>query len=247
MLRLDLVDISVHEMNAEVLLQVFLPYHDSSNFARILAILTLPTTSPYHAPFSALAKKAQPVPREYIVSAISSARDPSLRLLTDVATSVQSAIDEDVVHRALLAFWTASLVDLLERSRTSGRIPEGVVKILVAAFVTLLSRQGAGPEVSAAVYPPLVLLARCVRLADAPFAAVIEALLTPGTGANPSQRVLTLLVLLDQRKGWEGGMGQDAAARLVKISQLGELLVAAMQKYGFETAIQVVVAALTEE
>jgi U3 small nucleolar RNA-associated protein 10 len=233
-------------MNAEVLLQVFLPYHDSSNFARVLAILTLPTTSAYHAPFAALAKKAQAVPREYIVSAISSARDPSLRLLTDVATSVKAAIDEDVVHRALLAFWSASLVDLLERHKATGRVPEGVVKILVEAFVTLVSRHAAGPEVNAAVYPPLVLLARCVRLADAPFAAVVEALLTPGTGANPSQRILTLLVLLDPRKGWEG-LGENAPVRLAKIPQLGELLVAAMHKYGFGNAVSAVVSALVED
>jgi U3 small nucleolar RNA-associated protein 10 len=233
-------------MNAEVLLQVFLPYHDSTNFARILAILTLPNTSVYHAPFAALAKKAQSVPREYIVSAISSARDPSLQLLTNVAGSVAAALDEDVVHRALLAFWSASLVDLLERYKTTGRVPEGVVKILVEAFVTLTSRHAAGPEVNAAVYPPLVLLARCVRLADAPFAAVVEALVTPGTGANPSQRILTLLVLLDPRKGWEG-LGEGAPAALAKVPQLGELLVAAMQKYGFENAVSVIVAALAED
>lgn len=242
---LELTVCSVHEMNADTLLQVFLPYHDSQNFARVLAIISLPSTSPYAAPFAALTKKAQPVPREYIVTALSSARDPSLHLLTDVAGSLVRALDENTIHRALLGFWTATLVDLLERSRTT-RVAEGVVKVLVEAFVTTLSRTNTGSEVNAAVYPPLVLLSRSVRLADGPFAAVVEALLTPATGANPSQRVLTLLVLLDQRKGWQG-LGEDAPARLAKIPQIGELLVAAMEKYGFEAALQTVVGALIED
>ncbi|KAL1412540.1 snoRNA-binding rRNA-processing protein utp10 [Vanrija albida] len=238
----------VHEFNTEVLLQAFLPYHDSPNFARILAILSLPTSSPYSAPFAPLVKAAQQVPREYITTAVSSARDPSLRLLTDVAESVKTAVDEKTVHRALLAFWTATLVDLLERSRSSsGRISEGVVKVLVETFVTLLSTPNAGPEVNAAVYPPLVLLTRTVHLSDPAFLAVIESLLTPNSGANPPQRLLTLLVILDQRKGWEGGLGDDAAARLAKIPQIGDLLVAAIDKYGFVEATKSVVGALLED
>lgn len=236
-------------MNAETVLQVFLPYHDSPNFARILAILDLSKTSPYNAPFAALAKRAQPVPREYITNAVSSARDPSLRLLTDVCSSVRDVLEENTVHRALLAFWTATLVDLLERARNGagGRVPEGTVKVLVETFITLLSTRRAGPEVNAAVYPPLVLLSRSIKLSDAPFAAVVEALLTPNTGAEPSQRVLTLLVLLDGRKGWNKGLGSAAASNLAEIPQLGQLLVAAMEKYGFETALQTIMRALLQD
>lgn len=235
-------------MNAEVVLQVFLPYHDSQNFARMLAILTLPNSSPYHAPFAALAKKAQPVPRDYITNAVSSARDPSLRLLGDLVGSVKTALNEDVVHRALLAFWSATLVELIQRARTGagGRMAEGVVKLFVEAFVTLLSTTRAGPEVNAAVYPPLVLLTRTVYLADAPFAAIADALLTPATGADPSQRLLTLLVVLDQRKQFTS-FGDDAAKHLASIPQVDGLLTAAMEKYGFETAMKAIVGALGDD
>lgn len=235
-------------MNADALLQVFLPYHDSQNFARMLAILSLPKTSPYHAPFSALSKKAQPVPREYITNAVSSARDPSLRLLGNLVGSVKAALDEGVVHRALLAFWSATLVDLIQRARTGagGRMPEGVVKLFVEAFATLVTTTRAGPEVNAAVYPPLVLLTRTVYLADAPFGVLADALLTPATGADPSQRLLTTLVVLDQRKNFTG-FSEDAAKRLNFIPQLGGLLIAAMEKYGFETAMQAIVGALGDD
>lgn len=98
----------------------------------------------------------------------------------------------------------------------------------------------------AAVYPPLVLLTRSVTLADGPFQAIVSSLLTPSSYANPSQRVLTLLVILNDRPSWTGGLGDDAPVQLVKIKELGEILVAAMEKYGFEFAIKIVVSVLLE-
>ena len=129
----------VHEMNAETLLQVFLPYHQSPNFPRILAILTIPMTSPYHAPFASLIKSAQPLPRTYVTTAISPERDRSLRLLTDVIGMVKQALDEGVMHRALLAFWTSTMVEMLEKARTGKGVNEGMVKKMVEAFVTILT------------------------------------------------------------------------------------------------------------
>jgi len=135
-------------MNADTVLQVFLPYHESPNFARMLAILSFSTTSPYHAPFSALTKKAEPIPRSYITTVISPARDPSLHLLSDVVGLVKQAMDEGVVHRALLTFWTATIVDLLEKGRAGAEISENTVKILVEAFVIILSTKEGGQDVN---------------------------------------------------------------------------------------------------
>lgn len=138
-------------MNTEVLIQIFLPYHESPNFPRMLAILTVPTTSIYHAPFHPLIKNAQPLPRSYITTAISPAKERTLRLLQDVVNLVPKAIEEKTVHRALLAFWSATMVELLEKSRSGKGVTEGLVKVLVEAFVNILSTPEAGPEVSVSV------------------------------------------------------------------------------------------------
>jgi U3 small nucleolar RNA-associated protein 10 len=66
--------------------------------------------------------------------------------------------------------------------------------------------------------------------------------LTPLTGANPAQRTLTLLVLLDDRKGWTGGLGEQAPESLAKVKLLGETLAAVMATYGFASALPVLVA-----
>lgn len=135
-------------MNVETLIQVFLPYHESQNFPRMLSILTIHPTSIYHAPFQPLIRSAQPVPRSYIVTAISPAKEPSLRLLRDVVGSVHLALQEGVAHRALLAFWSASIIELLESGRNGKGVKEGVVVALVEAFVEILSTPGAGQDVN---------------------------------------------------------------------------------------------------
>jgi U3 small nucleolar RNA-associated protein 10 len=249
-------------MNAEVVLQVFLPYHQSPNFPRMLSILTLPQISRYHAPFAPLIKSPQPIPRSYITQAVSPARDRSLRLLTDVAGMVQTALEDNTVHRGLLAFWSATMVELIEGERAGEGVSEGLVKVLVEAFVTILETPKAGQDVNvglsisfsdfhaygqAAVYPPLVLLIRSVRLADGVFLALLSALLSPSSGAEPTQRILTLLFILNERQDWEGGLGDRACAKLCKIKGLANILIGSIEKYGFEEAVQVVVDSLLNE
>lgn len=249
-------------MNAETVLQVFLPYHQSPNFPRMLSILTIPQKSRYHAPFSPLIKNAQPLPRSYITQSISPSRDKSLRLLLDVAGLVQAAIVEGTVHRGMLAFWSATMVELIESERSGKGVSEALVKVLVEAFVGILEAPKAGPDVNvrnfspsprvslttqAAVYPPLILLSRSVRLADGPFLALLSALLTPSSGAQPSQRGLTLLFLLNERKDWDQGLGEGGCARLCKIKGLGKLLIGALDQYNFTDAVRIVTRTLLDE
>ncbi|WVR07984.1 hypothetical protein IAU60_005027 [Kwoniella sp. DSM 27419] len=236
----------IHEMNAEVLLQVFLPYHESPNFPRILAILTIPKTSPYYAPFFPLIKDPQIVPRTYIARAISPAKDKSLHLLTDIAGLVQQAIKEKVTHRALLTFWTSVMIDLIDGGKAGKGLPEVLVKSLVETFVIILSMSNSGEDVNAAVYPPLVLLTRSVTLVDDAFLAVVSSLITPSSGANPSQRMLTLLVIFNDRPTWLGGLGDDASKHLGKVKQLGDILIAAMEKYGFDSAVKTILNVLLQ-
>jgi U3 small nucleolar RNA-associated protein 10 len=64
--------------------------------------------------------------------------------------------------------------------------------------------------------------------------------LTPSSGADTSQRILTLLVVLNDRKDWQGGLGEDGADRLSQYKELPGLLTASMEKYDFNHALSVV-------
>ncbi len=104
----------------------------------------------------------------------------------------------------------------------------------------------ADPKFQAAVYAPLILLTRTVRLADGPLLALLSAVVNPSNKADPAQRLLTLLMILDNRPGWTQGLGPDGASCLIRIKMLGQNLVAAMDRYGFEKGMETVFKLLIE-
>lgn len=59
--------------------------------------------------------------------------------------------------------------------------------------------------------------------------------------------MLTLLVILNDRPVWSLGLGEHATENLAKVSQLGGILVAAMNKYKFEKALNIVVKSMLEK
>ena len=75
---------------------------------------------------------------------------------------------------------------------------------------------------------------------------LVSALLTPDTGAEVSQRLFTLLIILNDRKGWEGSLGEHGPEHLAKIPQLGQMLAAVLEKYDFVHALSVVLPVMVE-
>lgn len=137
----------VHEMNVGAVIQAFLPYHESSQFPRILAILKLDTKSPYYNLLHPLQKTPQTLDRALLVRYMSPAKDSSLFVLQDVMNLLAQAEQEKAVHRALVNFWGAVMLDFVDRMRLEKNgIPEPVVKVLVEGFIRVLSCQHGGPD-----------------------------------------------------------------------------------------------------
>lgn len=137
----------VHEMNTGAVIQAFLPYHESSQFPRILAILKLDQKSPYYNLLHPLQKSPQVLDRALLVRYMSPAKDSSLFILQDIMNLLAQAEHERAVHRALINFWGAIMLDFVERMRSEKNgIPEPVVKILVEGYIKVLSCQHGGPD-----------------------------------------------------------------------------------------------------
>lgn len=97
------------------------------------------------------------------------------------------------------------------------------------------------------MYPPLILLTRSTYLADEPFSAILTALLTDDSGADASQRLLTLLVILNDRTGWDQGLDSEAVEALARVPGLESLLLAAMERYDFTQALSVLLSEMVKE
>jgi U3 small nucleolar RNA-associated protein 10 len=145
----------VHELNVDAVIDSFLPYHDSPQFARMLAIIRLESThkSPYFSLLHPLQKSPQTLDRSLLIRYMSPAKDKSLFVLQRILALVPKAAEEDAIHRTLLNFWGAILVEFLEKIRGEGGVPENVVKALVEGFVRslIVERGGADFAVSQSI------------------------------------------------------------------------------------------------
>ncbi|KAJ9119655.1 hypothetical protein QFC22_003365 [Naganishia vaughanmartiniae] len=188
----------VHEMNVGAVIQAFLPYHESSQFPRILAILKLDQKSPYYNLLHPLQKTPQVLDRALLVRYMSPAKDPSLFVLQDVMNMLAQAEQERAVHRALVNFWGTAILDFVERMRMEKNgIPEPVVKILVEGYIRALSCQHGGPDFAPAIYPSLLLCVRSVPLAAGPFTVILRAL-SVNRDVDIAHRLITLMIVLEQ-------------------------------------------------
>jgi len=94
----------------------------------------------------------------------------------DVAGMVQVALADNVVHRGLLAFWSATMVELIESERSGKGVGEGLVKVLVEAFVGILETPKGGQDVNVSL-----LIASSILQADIRTVSRLPSLDSAGT------------------------------------------------------------------
>lgn len=140
-------------MNVDAVIDAFLPYHDSNQFPRILSILRLEKKSPYYTLLHPMQSAPQPVDRTLLLRYMSTSKDKSLTLLTRIMAFLPKAEEEGVVSRTMLNFWSATLVDFVERLRNEKGLGENVVKVLVEGFVQALACKRGGADFAVSLYP----------------------------------------------------------------------------------------------
>lgn len=202
----------IHEMNTDSCLRAFLPYHEAPQFPRMLAILRLEQSSPYYYLLHPLQKSPQPLSRELLIRYMTVQKDPSLAMLRDVLAMLPAAAQSS--HRTLLNFWSATLVEYIERIRQGG-IPDAVVKVLVEGLVTALNVTKSGSDYPTAIYPAVLILVRSVRLAPEPFSVLLDSLAV-NQDVNIAHRLITLMIMLDnapeervELHGWDSVLEAD--------------------------------------
>jgi U3 small nucleolar RNA-associated protein 10 len=122
----------INEFNLEDVLALFLPYHESPHFAKMVTILHIPENSTWSflRPFKSA---AQSLPRVPLVT--------EMLKNTDVARFVAKLVPESIkkgyCHRTLLAFNAACLHDFMLRS---ARLDEGTMTFILAALLEPLQQ-----------------------------------------------------------------------------------------------------------
>ncbi|KXN83997.1 U3 small nucleolar RNA-associated protein 10 [Leucoagaricus sp. SymC.cos] len=123
----------IHEFNVENLLALFLPYHDTAQFAKLVTILHVKPSSTWSflLPFKSA---AQNVPRVSLVTEMLRNTDVA-RFITSL---LPSALKENRSHRVLLAFNAATLHEFIFRSKA---LSEGTMAYLLPALLEPLEKK----------------------------------------------------------------------------------------------------------
>ncbi|KAJ7222324.1 hypothetical protein GGX14DRAFT_663256 [Mycena pura] len=163
----------INEFNVEPVLALFLPYHESPHFTKMLSILHVKPNSTWSflIPFKSA---AQHVPRASLVAEMLKNSDVT-RFIVNL---LPSAIKGNCSHRTLLAFNAATLHDYLARAKA---LDEGTVAHLLPAFMEPLQNRSD----ALGSYILMSALAQVCLLTPAALKAIIAAM------ANCARRVAT--------------------------------------------------------
>ncbi|EIN05935.1 hypothetical protein PUNSTDRAFT_137420 [Punctularia strigosozonata HHB-11173 SS5] len=122
----------IHEFNVESVIALFLPYHESPHFAKMVTILHIrdhPTWR-FLQPF---AKAGKSLPRTALVTEMLK----SPELTRSAVSLLPAALRAQHVHRTLVAFTAGTLLEYISRSEG---LSEGVLAMLIPAFLAPLEK-----------------------------------------------------------------------------------------------------------
>ncbi|KAF8192665.1 hypothetical protein K438DRAFT_2017867 [Mycena galopus ATCC 62051] len=168
----------INEFNVESVLGVFLPYHESPHFAKMLSILHIKSNSTWSflLPFKAA---AQNVSRLSLVTEMLKNSDATRFIVNLLPTAIKT----NCSHHTLLAFNAATIHDYLTRTKT---LDEGILAHLLPALLEpLQQRSEVNKDAILGSYILLAALAQVCQLAPLALKTIINLM------ASSARRVAT--------------------------------------------------------
>lgn len=140
----------INEFNVEDVLFLFLPYHDTPHFAKMVTILRVESDAPWNF-LNAYKSAARSVPRSALVTEMVR----NVAVARFVASALPKAVKDRTAHRALVAFHTAALFEYISRIKAPD---DGVLAFLLPAMLEPLQHNAAQAGTKDVVLSNYVLL-----------------------------------------------------------------------------------------
>ncbi|KAF8064012.1 hypothetical protein FPV67DRAFT_198389 [Lyophyllum atratum] len=175
----------INEFNVEAVLSLFLPYHESTHFTKMISILHIKQNSTWSflLPFKSA---AQNLPRMSLVNEMLRNSDVS-RFVTSL---LPSALNEARSHRVLLAFNAACLHDFISWSQV---LNEGTVAYLLPALLAPLQQGNAIKDAILGSYVLLSALSQKCHISPAALNAILSAMTSCVEQVSAKQYTNTVL------------------------------------------------------
>ncbi|KAG6866337.1 hypothetical protein C0991_005804 [Blastosporella zonata] len=186
----------INEFNVEAVLSLFLPYHESPHFTKMISILHIKPNSTWSflLPFKSA---AQNLPRMSLVSEMLRNTDVS-RFVTSL---LPSALKDKRAHRVLLAFNAACLHDFISRSKA---IDEGTIAYLLPSLLEPLQSKPPTKNAILGSYVLLAVLSHKCRIAPAALSIILNAMTTCAEHVLPQQYINAILSVCEPQDELEG-------------------------------------------
>ncbi|KIJ18295.1 hypothetical protein PAXINDRAFT_97715, partial [Paxillus involutus ATCC 200175] len=165
----------INEFNVEALLALFLPYHESPHFVKMLSILHIQPNSPFS--FLLVFKSAaKPLARNALIKAMVS----STEFARFASGLLPIAVKCSQSHRTLLAFHAATMHDYISSAPT---LDDGILAFILPALLTPLQAAQKDTNVALGSFVLLCTLSHKVNLTPAALSAIITSI-TQGSNKN---------------------------------------------------------------
>ncbi|KAG6369730.1 hypothetical protein JVT61DRAFT_13599 [Boletus reticuloceps] len=167
-----------NEFNVPAILALFLPYHESPHFVKMLSILHIQPNSSFSflLPFKSAAK---PLARSALVKTMVS----DTEVARFVANLLPVAVKCSHSHRTLLAFHVATMHDYISSSPS---LDDGVLAFTLPSLLTPLHSSQKDANIALGSFVLLSTLSQRVNLKPAAVSAIIVAMTTQVRGARGS-------------------------------------------------------------
>ncbi|KAI6126293.1 hypothetical protein EDD16DRAFT_1553513 [Pisolithus croceorrhizus] len=158
----------INEFNVDAVLTLFLPYHESPHFVKMLSILHIPPTSRFSF-LLAFKSAAKPLSRSALVKEMVS----SVEVARFTAELLPTAVECSYSHHTLLAFNAATMHDYIS---SVPRLDDGMLAFILPALLTPLQTTSKDVNIALGSFVLLCVLSQKVNLKPAAILAIIGAM-----------------------------------------------------------------------
>ncbi|KAJ3515006.1 hypothetical protein NLJ89_g2035 [Agrocybe chaxingu] len=228
----------IHEFNLEAILSLFLPYHESPHFAKMVTILQIQPNSTWSflIPYASAAQK---LPRVSLVTEMLKNTDVARLVISLLPT----AIKKNLAHHTLLAFNAATIHEFITRSKS---LNEGTLAYILPALLEPLQRKAELTSGDAVLgsYILFSALSKKCELSPSALNVIVSSMASSAQAVNPDQFVNSLVAVCEAQLELER-LSDKTMDAILRLPQVKESFTSAIAWVGCEKAFSPLVKGLS--
>ncbi|KAG9044794.1 snoRNA-binding rRNA-processing protein utp10 [Tulasnella sp. UAMH 9824] len=182
----------VNEFDVDLVLECFLPFHESPQFAKMHSILTIKADSMWSF-LKPSPKIVHGLPRSALLTQMTKERDFARFVLKILSQAVASS----TVHRTLVNFHTSVAIEYISRLPVADA---GILAFFLPSITGPMSNDGASREITLSAFVVLAALAQSVRLSSKALKAIIQSIVDVSERVSTLELLTVLIALFGSRE-----------------------------------------------